>query len=307
MAKEHSFVHALHVFLKTGLFTVMVVGLACCELHPGGIGSSNPRLEQMIADIGDKMESNNRKLTNLLDTQRGATDSNFEKTLNLIEDMNKQLKQQQQDLEKIKAMVESGPTKPPYQAPTPTPTPMPMPGTGAGAATTPSNFVQALNAGRQLYDQNNFPGAREMLQNALALAKAETDPAVSKREQIAANYWMGEAAFALKDNTAAKASYWAAINLDNTGIDAWQSFERLADIARAEGDNATALKNYQTILSQFQAKNSKYPGEDRVKAKIAEIQGAGAPTAPPAGGLAPAPIPAMGPQGSFMQPGFNGQ
>lgn len=281
----------------TALAGAVALGLGACAtpLYTGQGGGQGDETRQIIVDGLDKLEADHRQIKSDLGNLNSAVDASNERTRNQIDDLSRQLKQQQQALERLQgdvqavlAKVQAGGGAPASgggfnPAPAPGPgaglapeNPAPGAGTqGAQAPAGPTSFTDpaaAINAGKAALSQNQFDAARDAFAAAQKLA-------TSDNQRIEALYQLGETAFTQRNYQEAAKDYTDAININSQSPQAWYSFERLGDIDRINGNNQAALEKYNTILTQWRGR--KYLYEDRVRAKIAEIQsGAPAPANP---------------------------
>lgn len=297
MLTKHATVRVFRPIGWIVLAGTMILGISGCAGTPFAPTGGGPyATEQAVAHGFDNNESDHRQLKQELGAIKDAMDSNSEKMQNLVDDLNKQLRQQQQTLDKIQTELQSSSRS---AAPAPSNV-TPSPAAGPAPTPLPQNptYAQALNNGKVLFDQKNFAGAAASFRTAQGLAQ-------DKEQKTQANYWLGEVAFGQNDYPAATQAYQAAITRDNADSPtAWLSFERLGDLDRAQGNNAAALQKYNTILSEHARYHKPYEREAEVKAKIAEIQGGGggaAPSGPAPGGASVTPGAAPAGPGEFGQ------
>lgn len=286
MVKENGMVHGLKPLGMTLLVCAFALGLSGCLPQMAAVGpNEGARLEGIVNGM-DKLEADHRQMINSMSTVNSAVDASAERTRTQIEDVIKMIKQQQADLEKIKAdiaMINRGTVPPPTATPTPTPVAPPV---------KYNTFPEAVNGGKTQLDQHQYATAGDAFQQALVMA-------ANDREKIQANLGLGQTAFAQNDLTNAEKYFWAGIHVNNEDPDAWQCYEGVADCDRARNNNEGALQKYNQILQAWQAKGKHYLFEDRVKQKIAELQTGAAGGAAPAPGPATAPPPAGGVPGGF--------
>lgn len=285
MVKANVSTRLLKLCGMTALAGAITLGLGACAtpLYTGQ-GAQNDETRQIIVDGLDKLEADHRQIKSDLGNLNSAVDSSNERTRNQIDDLSRQLKQQQQSLERLQgdvqavlAKVQSGGGAPATGFNSATPGPgfspapeSPAPGAPAQAPAGPATYADpaaAINAGKAALGQKQFDAARDAFAAAQKLA-------TNDNQRIEALYQLGETAFEQRNFQEAAKNYTAAIEINSQSPQAWYSYERLGDIDRINGNNAEALNKYNNILAQWRGRNYTY--EDRVRAKIAQIQ-SGAP------------------------------
>lgn len=284
---------------------------AGCETFAPGQGNS--AVQRDIYDIKTKLDksiedqaSSDRQLKYSLNSIDQNLQGRNDQTKAAIDDLNKQLRTQSDTIDRLTKQVESlvftvdGLNKrqamaggAPDLAAGSAASPIIPSGSGlsapSGAAPAPAagaGLAQTLANGQNMFNLQNYAGARDAFTAALAQNPQGDD-------RVEALYWLAESYNKLGDTPNAQKYYKDVITSNARHEKAWKSLEQLGNIILAQGDRDTAFK----LLNQIVEASTRtppyiYPDLERVKATIAQIQqgaaAAPAPTATPASGPAPA-------------------
>ncbi len=154
-----------------------------------------------------------------------------------------------------------------------------------GGAVQPPGPARSGGAAEQAYQtalaqsqQGQHDQARESLRQAL-----ELNPSQATRIDIL--YLLGLTMMELRELDSAEGHFRELITLDSADPKAWASFERIAQIKRTQGDNATALQILRAIDEQYREQPTAAQfgliNIEQVRARIQEIEAGSAGAAAP--------------------------
>lgn len=240
-------------------FGVLALGAGGCSTM-----ATNQEVMRQLDNLDRKVTSNTdqqiqfeRKMVYSLENIDESLQANNEIARQTIDDLEKRMRDQIQEIERLRQEVETMRFS------------LGLGGRGSSSTggmtgqsstmQTPAGdpVAQALSSGLNQFSAGNYSAARELFGQALA-----GEPNTEQAAEL--NFWIGESYYSEENYPEAETHYTQAIKANPNHEKSWVSFERLAQIQLAQGQKIKALKQFEYIAETY----PDYPNIDRVTGQI---------------------------------------